>query len=186
MGGVEIIFGGEQYLLLHFHYFIPVETANTKYNSVSFMTFFRECECIRNYQLLIPSSSLKRSFRKTSLRALIKTTVVLTALLAASIFQTTIVIVVMKILEKYLFEKFNFRNQFLETLSKYTSPEERNSDKLKYGVASMLQGQVFLKGGRRGLEPSSFNFFKGWSLYLIFSKFIIFPFRNYFILSTIL
>ena len=54
------------------------------------------------------SNSLKRSFRKTSLSVLTKTTVVLTVLLAASIFQTVIVIVVMRIVEKYLFKKFNF------------------------------------------------------------------------------
>ena len=93
------------------------------------------------------------------LKLLISSTVVLTALLAESTFQTIIVIVVIKILEKYLFKKFGFRNEFLETLCKYTPPEGRNSEKLKYGAASMLWGQVFLKGGR-GLEPFLFNFFK--------------------------
>ena len=121
--------------------------------------------------MLISSNSLKRSFRKTSLSVLTKTTVVLTVLLAASIFQTVVVIVVMKILEKYLFKKFSFRKQFLETLCKYTPPEGRNADKLKYGADSMLQGQVFLKRGKgagtflikffQGLKPFLLNFFKG-------------------------
>ena len=43
----------------------------------------------------------------------------------------------------------------------------RESEKLKIGGGSMVQGQVFLKGG--------------WHFsYLIFSRFIIFTFRNYF------
>ena len=45
-----------------------------------------------------------------------------------------------------------------------------NSEKLKKGGGSMVQGQFFLKGG-------------GWYFYLIFSRFIIFKSRNYFILS---
>ena len=47
-----------------------------------------------------------------------------------------------------------------------------DSEKLKKGGGSMVQGQVFLKGG-------------GWYFYLIFSGFIIFKFRNYFILCEI-
>ena len=49
--------------------------------------------------MLISSNSLKRSFRKTSLSKLIKTTVVLTVPLAASIFETIIVIVSSKSLK---------------------------------------------------------------------------------------
>ena len=45
-----------------------------------------------------------------------------------------------------------------------------NSEKLKKGGGSMVQGQFFLKGG-------------SWYFYLIFARFIIFKFRNYFILS---
>ena len=45
--------------------------------------------------------------------------------------------------------------------------------KIKKGGGSMVQGQVFLKGG-------------GWHFsYLIFSRFIIFTFRNYFIVCKI-
>ena len=57
------------------------------------------------------------------LKLLISSTVTLTVLLAASIFQTIIVIVVIKILEKYFFKKFGFRNEFLETVCKYAPPE---------------------------------------------------------------
>ena len=46
-----------------------------------------------------------------------------------------------------------------------------DSEKLKKGGGSMVQGQVFLKGG-------------DWYFYLIFSRFIIFKSRNYFILSS--
>ena len=107
-------------------------------------------------------------------KLLISASVVLTVLLAANIFETIIVTVVIKILEKYLFKKFNFRNEFLETLCKYTLPEGRNTEKLKDGVASMLQRQVFLKRER------------GWKLsYLIFSRFTVFTFRNYFTLCKI-
>ena len=73
------------------------------------------------------------------LKLLISSTVTLTVLLAASIFQTIIVIVVFKILEKYLFKKFSFRNEFLETLCEYTPSEGRSTEKLKNGTASMLQ-----------------------------------------------
>ena len=50
-----------------------------------------------------------------------------------------------------------------------------NSEKLKKGCGSMVQcqGQVFLKGGGQYFS------------YLIFSRFIIFKFRNYFILCKI-
>ena len=58
--------------------------------------------------MLIFSNSLKRSLIKTSLSVITKTTVVFTVLLVASRFQTIVVIVVMKILEKYLFKKFSF------------------------------------------------------------------------------
>ena len=52
-----------------------------------------------------------------------------------------------------------------------TSPGgEGNSEKSKKGGGSMVQGQFFLKGW-------------GWYFYLIFSRFIIFKSRNYFILS---
>ena len=44
-----------------------------------------------------------------------------------------------------------------------------DSEKLKKWGGSMVQGQVFLKGG-------------DWYFYLIFSRFIIFKSRNYFIL----
>ena len=70
-------------------------------------------------------------FRKTSLSVLTKTTVVLTVLLAASIFETIIVIVVIKIIKNYLFKKFSFRNEVLDTLCKY---------KIKHRAGSMLQG----------------------------------------------
>ena len=89
--------------------------------------------------MLISSNSLKSSFRKTSLSVLTETTLVLTVLLAATIFQTIIVIVVIKILEKCFFKKFSFRNEFLETLCKYTPSEGRSTEKLKNGTASMLQ-----------------------------------------------
>ena len=81
--------------------------------------------------MLISSNSLKRSFRKTSLSVLTKTTVALTVLLAASIFETIIVIVVIKIIKNYLFKKFSFRNEVLDTLCKY---------KIKHMAGSMLQG----------------------------------------------
>ena len=112
------------------------------------------------------------------LKLLIPSTVVWTVLLAASIFQTIIVIVVIKILEKYLFKKFSFRNCFLETLCKYTPLKGRNAEELKYGAASMLQGQVFLKAGvKRGGGG------EGWKLsFLIFSRFTIFTVRNFFTL----
>ena len=45
-----------------------------------------------------------------------------------------------------------------------------DSEKLKEGVGSMVQGQVFLKGG-------------GWYFYLFFSRFNLFKSRNCFILS---
>ena len=93
------------------------------------------------------------------------TTVVLIVLLAASIFHTIILIVVIKILEKYLFKKFSFRNEFLGFLCKYTPPEGRNSEKLKYVAASMLQAQVFLKREGGALEPFLFNFFKFYHFY---------------------
>ena len=128
--------------------------------------------------MLIFSNSLKRSLKKTWLSVIIKTTVVFTVLLAASIFQTMIVIVVMKILEKYLYKQFSFWNQFLET-----QLVGINADQLKYRTANMLQRKVFLKewGGGRELETCLFNFFKGWNLsYLIFSRFTVFTFTDYF------
>ena len=100
------------------------------------------------------------------LKLLISPTVVLTVLLAASIFQTIIVIVVIKILKKYLFNKFSFRTGFLETLCKYTSSQGRKAEKLKHGAASISQGQVFLKGGGEGLEPFPLTFFKVYHVYI--------------------
>ena len=63
-----------------------------------------------------------------------------------------------------MFKKFSFRNEFLETLCKHTPPDGRNAEKLKYGAASLLQGQVFLK--EAGLEPFLFNFFKVYHFYI--------------------
>ena len=130
------------------------------------MNFFRKCECIRRYQLLISSNSLKRSFRKTSLSVLTKTTVVLTVLLAASIFETIIVIVVIKIIKNYLFKKFSFRNEVLDTLCKY---------KIKNRAASMLQGQVILKGRGGALKPFPYNFFRVYHFYI---QKLLYPFQN--------
>ena len=75
------------------------------------------------------------------LKLLISSTVTLTVLLAASIFQTIIVIVVFKILEKYLFKKFSFRNEFLETLCMYTPLEGRNTEKYEN-----MDLQVYCRG----------------------------------------
>ena len=83
----------------------------------------------------------------------------LTVLLAVSIFQTIIVIVVIKILEKYLFKKFSFRNEFSGTLCKYTPQEGRNAEKINCGAASMLQVEVFLKEG--GARTFPIKFFQG-------------------------
>ena len=60
---------------------------------VSFKNFFRKCEYIRSCYLPISSNLLKKSFRKTSLFVLTVTGV--------PIFQTIVVIVVIKILQKY-------------------------------------------------------------------------------------
>ena len=107
------------------------------------------------------------------LKLLISSTVTLTVLLAASIFQTIIVIVVFKILEKYLFKKFSFRNEFLEILCKYARPEGRNAEKLKYGAVSMLQGQVFWKEG--GWNFSYLIFFR---LYHFYIYKLLYPLQN--------
>ena len=80
---------------------------------------------------------------------------------------------------------FNCRKEFLETLCKCVFIYNFNhnsrapfgeSEKLKKRGGSMVQGQVFLKGEGR----------VGWRLsYLIFTRFIIFTFRNYFTLCKI-
>ena len=57
----------------------------------------------------------------------------------------------------------------------YLPQREGESEKLKKGGGSMVQGQVVLKGGRGWC-----NFF-----YIIFSRFVSFTFRNYFTLCKI-
>ena len=97
------------------------------------------------------------------LKLLISSTVALTVLLAASIFQTVIVIVAIKILENlFLNKKFSFKNGFLEALCKSTPLGRRNVEKLKNGAVGMLYGG----GGDCNLS------------YLIFSRLTIFKFRN--------
>ena len=91
--------------------------------------------------MLIPPNSLKSSFRKTPLSVLTKATVVLTVMLSVSKLQTIIVKVVFKILEKYLYKKFSFKNEFLETLCKYTPQEGRNAEKLKHGLKVCCRGR---------------------------------------------
>ena len=72
---------------------------------------------------------------------------------------------------KYIFSIPSIIWISLPLLILITSPRGGgNSEKLKKGGGSMVQGQFFLKGG-------------GWYFYLIFSRFIIFKSRNYFILS---
>ena len=63
MGELKIYWG--LYLLLHFHYSISLESANTQ-KGVSFKNLFKKCECVSCY-LPISSNLLKNSFRKTSL-----------------------------------------------------------------------------------------------------------------------
>ena len=82
-----------------FHFF--KNSQHPKKSSVSFTYFFRECEYIRSCCLLIPSNLLKKSFRKTSLFVLTVTGVLEKKCSAGCLFQTIVVIVVIKILEKY-------------------------------------------------------------------------------------
>ena len=65
---------------------------------------------------------------------------------------------------------------FLKGGSKFSLPPAEGGDwKIKKRGISMVQGQVFLKGGG-----------EGWHFpYLIFSMFTIFTFRNYFTLCKI-
>ena len=67
---------------------------------------------------------------------------------------------------------------FLKEGSKFwlPPPEGGKSKKLKKGASSMVQGKVFLKREGGG---------GGWLTLFLFSKFIIFTFRNYFTLCKI-
>ena len=53
-------------ILLHFYYFISLETANTQKSEVSFKNFFRKCQCISCY--LPMSSHLQFQFLKIIFR----------------------------------------------------------------------------------------------------------------------
>ena len=90
------------------------------------------------------------------LKLLISSTVTLTVLLAASIFQTIIVIVVFKILEKYLFKKFSFRNEFLETLCQYTSPEGKTLHSWTSPLLKAGGCRTFRKLSHQGGEGTKF------------------------------
>ena len=86
------------YLLLHFHYSISLESANTQ-KGVSFKNLFKKCECVSCY-LPISSNLLKNSFRKTSLFVINVTGVNGKTCTVSCIFQAIVVIVMIKILDK--------------------------------------------------------------------------------------
>ena len=69
--------------------------------SVSFKNFFRKCEYIRSFYMLISSNILKKSFRKNSTFCAYCDRCFGKKCSVSSIFQTIVAIVVIKILEKY-------------------------------------------------------------------------------------
>ena len=86
------------------------------------MNFFRKCECIRGCYLVISSNLLKRSIRKTSIFVLFRQ-LLKKKCYVSCIFQVIIVIVVIKILEKYLLKssglEMNFSKLFVSILTQY-------------------------------------------------------------------
>ena len=101
MREVKIIWG-EKYLLLHFHYFIYLETANTQ-NSKVFLLWISSgnVNASRVVSCQYPQIHWKGLLEKLNLLCLLRKLLWKSVPLAAYIFQTVIVIVVIKILEKY-------------------------------------------------------------------------------------
>ena len=77
----------------------------------------------------------------------------------------------------FLWSQHSLDPPFLKGGSKFwlPPPEGQESEKLKKGGGSMVQGQVLLKGGGGGWQFS----------YLILSRLAIFEFRNFFTLCKI-
>ena len=102
-GRCKIIWGSNIYyytFVISFHFFRKIQ--HPEKWSVSFKNFFRKFEYIRSCYLLIASNLRKKSFRKTLFLVLNLTGVMEKKCFVSCIFETVVVIIVIKILEKYL------------------------------------------------------------------------------------
>ena len=129
------LYRGSNILLIHFNYFISLETAqHPEKRTVSFTNFFMKCEYIRSCYLPMSSISKssnikKKSFRKTSrfrltVRVILKKSILLIAyfkLLLQQLCSKSL----KNICEEVQFQKIIFRKSFLVYLSRILTTNSR-------------------------------------------------------------